>query len=181
MAKKPIEKKQKEQKSKIETIFLYSSIALAVVAIILVLILVLPKDGKTSALTREYEYLSYENVYEVVSIDEVKEKINDNETFHLFLCNGSLDQAKYYAYYINEIASAKELKVYYLKSDELSIAEKNFLKQELSLGKEILDVPNMIFFNEGIVDSQTYTGELDEFENVWAHVTNYFAQLYVEE
>lgn len=176
MTKKQKDKKQKEQKSKIEIIFFYSSLALALVAIVLVLIFVLPKDGKTSALTKEYEYLPYENIYEVVSIDDVKGKINNKESFHLFLCNGSLDEAKYYAYYVNEIASAKGIKVFYLKTDDLSISEKNYLKQELGLGKEILDAANIVFFNEGLVDYQTYTGEVDEFANSWEQILNYFNQ-----
>ena len=94
----------------------------------------------------------------------------------MFLCNGSLDEAKYYAYYVNEIASAKEIKVFYLKTDDLSISEKNYLKQELGLGKDILDAANIVFFNEGLVDYQTYTGEVDEFANSWEQILNYFNQ-----
>ena len=33
---------------------------------------------------------------------------------------------------------------------------------------------DIVFFNEGLVGYQTYTGEVDEFANSWEQILNYF-------
>lgn len=181
MAKKDNKKnKNKEvvERSKFEKYYNIIIVALAVIAIAVVLIIFIPKSGKSNEYTRDYEYLPYENVYEKISIDDLKNKINEKETFHLVVCDSSLKDANYFMYYLNELAIEEEVsKVYYIKVSDLKGSDKPFFTIELGLGKDIFDMPNVLFFDNGVAEVQTYTIDLNEYTNSWERLVAYFELL----
>lgn len=169
------EKKEKEIRSKAEKYYTTIVFILAFIAIAIVLIVFIPKAGKTNEYTKDYKYLDYENVFEKISVEDLKQKVEAEEDFHVVLCNKNLKKANYFMCYVDELAMENEIEtIYYIKTDEISTSDKNYIRQTLELGKDILDAPNIIYFNDGVTDFQTHTTDYSEFANSWDILCNYF-------
>ena len=175
-------KKEKEVRSKAESIFYYIVLGLGLLAIAIVLIVLIPKGGNKSELQKQYEYLPEENVYELVDFASVKNMISEEQDFYLFICNNELEEAEYYAYYVNELSQKCDIeKVFFINSSKLSKTDMGYFKQDLQLGKDIFDLPNILYFEDGIIIEQTYTIEREMYESCWEQLYAFFEKFYIIE
>lgn len=141
-----------EPKSKFEKIFVSTILAIAVVLIIVVILCNINTGGDKNILARKYTSLKSDNVFEIVTFDEFKEKINNKENFYLVLINNSQENANYYIYCVDDIvreinkSSEEQLDIYVLDTSNLEKDEKSYMRVELDLEKSIFNSPNVIMF-----------------------------------
>ena len=184
MGKKNKIKKEAEVKeplTKGEKIF-YSIIAiLGVIAVIVVLIVFIPKGGKKDKIIQQFPYLEENHIVEQINFEDFKNKLSSEENFQLIIGNNTLEDATYYIVYSNELLKEYEVeKLYYVNTLDLSKSEKNYFKQELGLTSSIFENMNLIYFEDGIITSQTFTGDLEEEGNCWDQLVKYFNECYDE-
>lgn len=184
MSKKKNIKKEAEVKeplTKGEKIFYSIVTALGIIAVIVVLIIFIPKGGKKDKLIQEFPYLEENHIVEEINFNEFKEKLSSEEKFQIILGNSTLEDATYYVVYSNELLKEYEVdKLYYINTLDLSKTEMNYFKQDLGLTNSIFDSMNLIYFEDGIITSQTFTGDLEEEGNCWDQLVKYFQDCYGE-
>ncbi len=172
---------EKESLTKGEKIF-YSVIgALGLIAVIIVLIVFIPQGGKKDNVIKQFPYLEEGHLVEEMTFDEFETKLETGEEFQLILGNNTLEDATYYVVYANELIKDYDIeKIYYINTLELSSSEKNYFKQDLGLTNAIFEEMNLIYFDKGLVTSQTYSGDLEEEGNCWDQLVKYFEECYGE-
>lgn len=184
MSKKKNIKKEAQVKdplTKGEKIFYSIVSALGVIAVIIVLIVLIPKGGKKDKLVQEYPYLEENHIVEQIDFEEFKNKLSNDEKFQLIIGNNTLEDATYYVVYSNELLKEYKVdKLYYINTLDLSKSEKNYFKQDLGLTNSIFDEMNLIYFEDGMISSQTFTGDLEEEGNCWDQLVKYFKECYGE-
>ena len=184
MAKNKKIKKEAEVKeplTKAEKIFTSIIVTLGVIAAIIVLIVVVPKEGKKDPVVQQFPYLEENHIVEEIEFNEFKSLLSSEDEFQLIIGHSSLEDATYYVVYSNELLKAYGVeKLYYINSSELSKTEKNYFKQELGLTNTIFEEMNLIYFVDGIIASQTFTGDLVIEGNCWDQLVKYFKECYGE-
>ena len=171
---------EKEKLTKGEKIFYSVVAALGVIAIIIVII-VFALKGKPDPLANEYEYLEEGHMVVEISYDEFIQYTDEKQDFQLILGNNELEDAKYYVYYSNELSKKYNVeKLYYLNTNELSSSEKTYFKQTLGLTNKIFESMNLVYFENGIISSQTFSGDIEEYGNCWDQLVAYFTECYGE-
>lgn len=189
---------ESQPKSKFEKIFISVIFAVAAILIIVVVICNINTGGDKNILARKYKSLKSDNVFEIVTFDEFKTKINNKENFHLVLINSSQKDANYYIYCVDDIvreinkSSEENMAIYVLDSSNLEKKEKSYMRVELELEKEIFDSPNVIMFTydediqvntEHSVDgNSTDRYKLEKYEdNYWNLLVQFFKDCESEE
>ena len=184
MGKKKNVKKEAEVKeplTKAEKIFRAVVYTLGIIAVIIVLVIFIPKGGKKDKLIEEFPYLEENHIVEEIDFESFKEKLATDEKFQLIIGNNTLEDATYYVVYSNELLKEYNVeKLYYINTLNLSKNEKNYFKQNLGLTNSIFDDMNLIYFEDGIIISQTFTGDLEEEGNCWDQLVKYFKECYGE-
>lgn len=141
-----------EPKSKFEKIFISIILAITAILIIVVIVCNINTGGDKNILARKYTSLKSDNVFEIVTFEEFKVKINDKENFYLVLINTSQENANYYIYCVDDIvreinkSSEEQLDIYVLDTSNLEKDEKSYMRVELDLEKSIFNSPNVIMF-----------------------------------
>lgn len=183
--KKDINKEDlnKEPMSKFEKIFVSCVLGLGLIFLIIVIIVSIGTGGDKNIIARKFPTLDKDNVFELVEIKDVKQKINNKENFQLLLINKYQEDADYYIYCVDDII--KDLNKSYDRNDVIYVLDSSYLKDEdidyfrrdLDLEKAIIENPSLIYFaydekvvnNEHSVDrNSTDRYNVDKFEN------NYF-------
>lgn len=171
----------KEPLTKGEKIFYSVISALGVIAIIIVLIVLIPKGGKKDKLIQQFPYLEENHIVEEISFNDFKDKLSSEKKFQLIIGNNTLEDATYYVVYSNELLKEYDIeKLYYINTLDLSKNGKNYFKQELGLTNSIFEEMNLIYFEDGMITSQTFTGDLEEEGNCWDQLVKYFKECYGE-
>ncbi len=175
------EKSEKEPMTKAEKIFSGIVVAIGVIAIIIVIIVIGGK-GKTDPIRYEYDVLNEDHRVVKIDYNEFIDMVVGEKDFQLILGNKNLEDAKYYIYYANELCEQYDVEtLYYLDSSTLDSKEEKYIKQDMQLTSAIFDAMNVIYFENGQVASQTFTGDLEEYGNCWDQLVDYFKECYGDE
>lgn len=183
MAKK--EKKQTKVKdevavSKAEKYYYYIVSIVAVIALVVALIILIPKAKNDNDNNQEYVYLPKENVFEEISFDIFKEKVSSDEVFLVVLNNKNIDEANYFMYYVNDLATQKNIeKIYYLNTIDIKGLNKSYINIDLGL-MGALEESTIIYYDNSIPLVQSHPDEADDFANCYERVFSFF-KLYEEE
>jgi len=183
MSKKNKEKDnvvEKDPMTKGEKIF-YGIVALLGIIAIIIVIIVFALKGKPDPIANEYEYLEEGHMVVEINYDQFIEYTNNKDDFQLILGNNELEDAKYYVYYANELSVEYNVeKLYYLNTNNLDSNQKTYFKQDLGLTNKIFNNMNLIYFENGVVSSQTFSGDIEEYGNCWEQLVSYFKECYGE-
>ena len=142
---------------------------LVLMLIVVVVTLVNSTDRKTIAddfgITSEY-------VYEYITVDEVKEKKEENITFHVILCRSTTSKISSFLEITNEDAKKLNVnKIYILKLDGFTTSE---LRSVASLIGEKYDdiftssakfIPSLVYFNNGEAEEKSGLGSYDNYSS----------------
>ena len=171
----------KETLTKGEKIFYSVITALGIIAVIIVLIIFIPKGGKKDNIIKQFPYLEENHIVEQIDFEEFKNKLEAEEDFQIILGNNTLEDASYYIVYSNELSKEYNVeKLYYINTLELSKTEKNYFKQQLGLTNSIFQDMNLVYFEDGVLSRQTFTGDLEVEGNCWDQLVKYFDECYGE-
>jgi len=156
------------------------------VAIIIIILVNIPWRGAGTKIRKEYDYLEKDHVFVSIKMDDLKEKISNGETFQLFIGNGNMSDANYFAYYANELAKEYQVdKIYYLSTGKISTDDLAYIREN-SINELSIGVPNMIYFepsNDGTSKASRISG-LEDFtghygSNYWLLLSDYFKNCYI--
>lgn len=125
------------------------SLVLLIVAIVAILIIVLvniPWGGSGAKVAKDYEYLKKDNVFVTIKGDKLKEKIENGETFFLYIGSNKLDDADYFVYYADQLAKKYGVsEIFYLPLNKMTTSDLEFIREN-SIVELSIEVPNMIYF-----------------------------------
>ena len=175
------ESELKTQETRAEKIFYAIIMALGAVIIIAIILFNIPWGGDAKRISNEYTYLNYkEHVFTSINIEELKEKIDNNETFQLYIGNNNLENVNYFVYYANELAKDYNVeKIYYLNSKELKDTDILYLKEK-SIDELSIDVPTLIYFSSGKANRISSAEDFDKYygSNYYLLLKDYFINCY---
>lgn len=156
------------------------------IAIVIVILVYFPWGGDKAKIAKEYEYLDNTHVYEYITMDEIKSKIDSGETFHLYLGSNKLSKVNYFVYYVNELAEEYKVeKVYYLNYSKLSQDDLTYLQQK-STPELKVSTPTMIYFKKNEIEGISKAYDIscirnfsaDYESNYWLLLKDYFRYCY---
>lgn len=172
-------------KSKVEKIVSYIIYAVGAVLIILVIALSINCHGDAGRIAKKYKSLDVDNVFEYIKFDELNEKINNGESFHVLLINTTLDDADYYIFCVNQIAKKMQEAneefdetIYVFDTYKLKDEEIRFFKD---IKYNILKSPNLVYYEQGIedhsvvVDTTIFYDVSDYYGNQYYLIFEYFS------
>ena len=139
-------------------VYLWVGVAALVIIVGIILWSTIQWGGDKAAIRNEYSNLPEDHVFEYITMDQVKDKINKGESFHLFIGSGRMKDANDFVKYVDEYAKKKEYNietVYYLKSTEISKADRNYFREMLSSFPTNLTAPSITYFAKTISDTST--------------------------
>lgn len=139
-------------------VYLWVGVAALVIIVGIILWSTIQWGGDKAAIRKEYSNLPEDHVFEYITMDQVKDKINKGESFHLFIGSGRMKDANDFVKYVDEYAKKKEYNietVYYLKSTEISKADRNYFREMLSSFPTNLTAPSITYFAKTISDTST--------------------------
>ncbi|HHZ12204.1 MAG TPA: hypothetical protein GYA05_05780 [Acholeplasmataceae bacterium] len=156
--------------------------AVAFLAILVVILFNIPWGGDKAKIKKEYESLeSNDHVFVSITYQELIRKIENNETFQLYIGSGDLPQANHFVYVANELAKERGIdKIYYLRSSELSSLELDDIKGRSS---HQLSLPTLMYWISDETESVApFISSLKKFEDYhrnWSILlSEYFEECY---
>lgn len=138
--------------------------ALAFLAIVVVILFNIPWGGDKARINKEYDSLeSNDHVFVSITYGKLIEKIENNETFQLYIGSGELQQAEQFVYTVNKLAKEYGIDtIYYLRSSELSSFEIEDIKGRSS---QELTLPTLMYWVSDEGESVApYISSLKDFE-----------------
>lgn len=166
----------KTEETRAEKIFYKIVVLLGIVAILIIVLVNVPWGGDKTKIKKEYEYLEKDHVYISIKVDEVKERLESKESFHLYIGNNDITDSGYFVYYANQLAEKYNIKeIYYLNNEKLNDDDILFLKEN-TISSLSMDTPNLIYFEEGSAKRISSAEDFDEFygSNYWLLLEDYF-------
>jgi hypothetical protein len=162
--------------------FTYIIVSVAFLAIVAVILFSIPWGGDKAAINDEYDSLENDDhVFVSLDYDELIKKIEQNETFQIYIGSKELQQAENFVYMTNKLAKERGVDtIYYLKSSELSDDELLNIKV---LSNMNISLPTLIYWVSGETESNApHISSLKGFEDYnsnWSILlTEYFDECY---
>ena len=153
--------------------------ALAFLAIVVVILFNIPWGGDKARINKEYDSLeSNDHVFVSITYGKLIEKIENNETFQLYIGSGELQQAEQFVYTVNKLAKEYGIDtIYYLRSSELSSLEIEDIKGRSS---QELTLPTLMYWVATRAKASPYISGLrfreDYYSNWSILLTEYFEE-----
>jgi hypothetical protein len=161
--------------------FTIITVSIAFLAIVVVILLSIPWGGDKAAIDREYNSLEgSDHVFETLDFEEFFTKINNNETFQVYIGSSEIPEAEQFVYTTNKIAKEREIKtIYYLRSSDLDEGQLEQIKYASSLE---MTLPTLMYWVSGELESEapfiSSLKDLDDYIN-WNQLLNeYFDECY---
>ncbi len=174
-------KEVKTQETRAEKIFYTIVVILGAIAILVIILVNIPWGGDSQKIAKRYEYLETgKHVYQTITKDDLQKKIENGETFQLYVGNNGLDDVDYFVYYANELASSYNVSViYYLDTEKISNDDLLYLRNN-SIDELSIDVPNMIYYENGKASRISSAEDFDKYygSNYWLLLKDYFEKCY---
>lgn len=174
-------KEVKTQETRAEKIFYAIVVAIGALAVLIIILVNIPWGGDSQKIAKQYEYLEKgEHVFETIESSQLKEKIDNNESFQLFVGNDELSDVDYFVYYANELAKKYNVdKIYYINTSNISSEDVLYLRQN-SIDELSIEVPNLIFYELGKASRISSAENFDKYygSNYWLLLKDYFEKCY---
>lgn len=174
-------KEVKTQETRAEKIFYAIVMALGAIAIMVIVLINIPWGGDSGKIAKKYEYLNKgEHVFVSIKEDELKKKIENGESFQLFVGNEDLNDVDYFVYYANELAKEyKVSEIYYFDTKKITDEMVLYLRQN-SIDELSIEVPNLIFYENGKASRISGAEDFDKYygSNYYLLLKNYFENCY---
>jgi hypothetical protein len=157
-------------------------VVVAFLAIVAVIMFNIPWGGDKAAINKEYDSIeSNDHVFETITFENLIKKIQNNETFQVYVGSGELPQAETFVYVTNKLAKERGIDtIYYLRYLDLSTSE--WLEIQ-TLSSTEMSVPTLIYWVEDETESvPPFISGLKNFEDYnhnWSILlTEYFDECY---
>lgn len=173
---------EKEELTKGEKIFHLVTVLVGTLAILIIIASVIFGGGDKSVIANRFEGLTKDHVFVSIDYEELKEKIDNKETFQVLLINNKQKDANYYIYCVdymmksvNEELGTNE-EIYILNPESLSKDEDDLF---IDIDKDILKSPNIINFYHGedVRPDYSIDGNSSTRYNIDEYNNNYFSLL----
>ena len=174
-------KEVKTQETRAEKIFYRIVVILGLLAILVIVLVNIPWGGDSAKIAKKYEYLNKgEHVFVTLKEDELKKKIENGDSFQLYIGREDLENVDYFVYYANELAEEyKVSEIYYLDTKKISSETLLYLRQN-SIDELSIEVPNLIFYVNGKASRISGAEDFDKYygSNYYLLLKNYFENCY---
>lgn len=175
------ENEVKTQETRAEKIFYAVILSIGAIIILAIIMFNIPWGGDAVKISKEYRYLDKNNhVYETLEVNELKEKLDNAESFQLYIGNSNLEDVDYFVYYANELAKKYGVeKIYYINSKELKSEDVLYLKQN-SIDELSIEVPSLIYYKDGKASRISSAEDFDKYygSNYYLLLKDYFLNCY---
>ena len=133
----------------------YILIAIACVAIVIVILVNIPWGGDKARIMKEYDSLnSKDHVFVTINYDEFMNKIENNETFQVYVGSNDLPNVEQFVYQANKQAKTNNIEtIYYLHLNKLTDLQLTRVKVETSTA---VSFPTLAYFKSSESKSITY-------------------------
>lgn len=165
--------------------FTYILFTIAAVAILIVILVSIPWGGDKGRINREYESLtSNDHVFVSIDFDDVMKKINNNETFQVYVGSSGLKESEQFVFETNKIAKQFGIDtIYYLHYNELTSDQITKIKNNSSSETTF---PTLIYWVTDDVKHSSTTVNISGLKNLerdyhsnWSELlTEYFENCY---
>lgn len=156
--------------------------AVASLAILVVILLNIPWGGDKGAINKEYDSLeSNDHVFVSLTYEKFIEKIENNETFQVYIGSGELPQAEAFVYVTNKLAKERGIDtIYYLRSSELTALEMDDIKARSS---QKITLPTLMYWvsdeSESVAPHISSLKDFKTYNSNWSILlTEYFDECY---
>lgn len=148
-------KKNQEPMSQSEKKFIWIVFALMMVAIVVVILVNIPWGGDKAKIAKAYDSLTRDNVFETITVDELKDIAEDNGDFYVVFASPNITDVNQFMYEVNYEAKANNVeKVYYVLSQNLTTSE---LRSIYGLiGEQSITFPSVCKFVSSTNDSESH-------------------------
>ena len=158
----------------------YILFALAAVAIMIVILVNIPWGGDKAKIMREYDSLtSKDHVFVTITYDQMMKKIENNETFQVYIGSKELNNVEQFVFEANKLAKEFNFDtIYYLRYSSLTQEQLTRVKVETS---PAVSFPTLAYFethSEGRSSTYRISGLKDfsgSYQSNWLILlTEYF-------
>lgn len=127
----------KEEMTKGEKLFFKILFGIGALLIVLIIIFSIGTGGDKNMIARKYNSITNENVFEMIDYEDLIDKIENKETFHVLVINNRQKGANDYIYYVNEIIMQTNLEN---NSNVNNDNEENLESDELDKTEGVQDI-----------------------------------------
>jgi hypothetical protein len=159
--------------------FTYILFAIAAAAILIVVLVSIPWGGDKGRINREYESLtSNDHVFVSINFDDVMKKINNNETFQVYVGSSTLPQGEQFVFETNKISKQYGIDtVYYLNYAELTDDQITKIKNNSSSETTF---PTLIYWVTDDYKNTSTTVNISGLKNLEADYHSNWSELLTE-
>ncbi|MDD3999830.1 MAG: hypothetical protein PHX62_02910 [Bacilli bacterium] len=143
----------------------YIIVAVALLAIVAVILISIPWGGDKAAINAEYDSIEdNDHIFVSLKYDELIEKIENNQTFQVYIGSSELPQAESFVFMTNKLGKERGIDtIYYLNSSKLTEIELLDIKGRSSTS---ITLPTLIYWMAGDFESNTpYISSLKNFKD----------------
>ncbi len=164
---------------------IYSIVSiLGVIAILVIIIITIFTNSDSNKIRKEFNLSDKHHVFETISMSQFKSFVENNQTFQVFIGNGDLEDAEFFAYSVNEIAKEHNInKIYYLSSKRLTNEDVLYIREK-TISTLSFSIPTMIYFEnvDGVSKSKqiSSTENVNDYGNYHILLEDYFNKCYSE-